>query len=53
MKQMIFLKKMDHRYYSVDESMFGHDINGANILVLGIIDNISKDFCIISSNQEI
>lgn len=40
-----------NKYYSVDESMFCHDINGSKIWVLGITDNISKNFRIVASKS--
>jgi len=40
----IFGETNSHKYFSVDESLFCTDENKKQIWVLGIIDNISKDF---------
>lgn len=33
-----------NNFYSTDESLFNHDINGNQLWVLGVIENINKDF---------
>ena len=37
-----FAKINNWNYYSVDESLFAHDLNQAQIWVLGIINNTSN-----------
>ena len=44
-------EKDAHRNFSVDESLFCHNQNGEDIWVLGIVDNISKDFRLEITNQ--
>ena len=48
-----FAKINNWNYYSVDESLFAHDLNQAQIWVLGIIDNTSKQFRIVATIIEI
>ncbi len=39
-----FAEENGHRYYSIDESLFVHDVNKSPLWVLGITDNETKDF---------
>ena len=48
-----FAKINNWNYYSVDKSLFVHDLNQAQIWVLGIIDNTSKQFRIVATIIEI
>ena len=47
--------KNSHKNYSVDESLLSHTNAGEHIWIMGIIDNISKDFRLnltLDRNQE-
>ena len=36
-----------NKYYSADESLFTHDVNGQQIWLIGFTDNNTKDFHIV------
>ena len=43
----------ENKYYSMDESLFTHDINGQQLWIIGFTDNITKDFHIVlAKNRE-
>ena len=44
-----FGEENGNRYYSIDESMFVHDVNKAPLWVLGMTENQTKDFRIVVS----
>ena len=37
-------RENENKYYSMDESLFTHDVNGQKLWLLGFTDNLKKDF---------
>ena len=46
-----FAEENGNHYFSCDESEFSHDINSDSIWVLGMINNITKDFRIVATKR--
>jgi len=45
----VFALENAHNHYSVDKSLFCHDLNGKQIWVLGITENETKNFRVVVS----
>ncbi len=46
-----FGEENGYRYYSIDESLLVHDINKTPLWILGMTDNLSKDFTVVVSKS--
>ena len=44
-------KVNENKYYSIDESMFCHDLNGERVWILGITENDILDYKIVVSKK--
>ena len=44
-----FAEENEHRYFSIDESLFVHDVNKSPLWVLDMTDNETKDFRVVVS----
>ena len=44
-------RENENKYYSTDESLFTHDLNGQQLWLIGFTDNVSKDFHIVATKN--
>ena len=45
-------RENENKYYSMDESLFTHDVNGQQLWLIGFNDNNTKDFHIVISKNK-